>query len=31
MKQSLDNESINALVAYRIQHAKDTFAENSDI
>jgi len=27
MKQILDEESKNALVAYRIQHAKDTFSE----
>jgi len=26
MKQSLDDESVKALVAYRLQHAKDTFA-----
>lgn len=31
MKQSLDDESINALVAYRIQHAKDTFSEVATI
>lgn len=27
MKFVLDEESKNALVAYRIKHAKDTFAE----
>lgn len=27
MKQSLDKESVKALVAYRLQHAKNTFAE----
>jgi len=26
MKQSLDDESVKELVAYRLQHAKDTFA-----
>lgn len=27
MKQALDDKSIKALVEYRLQHAKDTFAE----
>jgi uncharacterized protein (UPF0332 family) len=27
MKQSLDEESVKSLVTYRLQHAKDTFAE----
>ena len=27
MKQSLDEESVKLLVTYRLQHAKDTFAE----
>jgi uncharacterized protein (UPF0332 family) len=31
MKQSLDKESVKALVAYRLQHAKNTFAEVSSI
>ena len=31
MKQSLDDESVKALVAYRLQHAKDTFAEVGSI
>lgn len=31
MKLSLDDESVKALVAYRLQHAKDTFAEVQSI
>ena len=31
MKLSLDEESVKALVVYRLQHAKDTFAEVSSI
>ena len=31
MKQSLDEDSVKALVIYRLQHAKDTFAEVSSI
>ncbi len=31
MKLSLDEESVKALVAYRLQHAKDTLAEVSSI
>ena len=31
MKQKLDDESVKALVAYRIQHAKNTFAEVESI
>ncbi|MFZ4414143.1 MAG: HEPN domain-containing protein [Bacteroidales bacterium] len=31
MKQSIDKESVNALVTYRLQHAKDTFAEVGSI
>lgn len=31
MKQSLDKESVKALVAYRLQHAKNTFAEVGSI
>ena len=31
MKQSFDEDSVKALVIYRLQHAKDTFAEVSSI
>jgi uncharacterized protein (UPF0332 family) len=31
MKQSLDKESVKALVEYRLQHAKTTFAEVDSI
>ena len=31
MRESLDEESVKSLVAYRLQHAKDTFAEVESI
>lgn len=31
MKQTLDDESVKALIEYRLQHAKDTFAEVKSI